>query len=320
MTHRRGNGLLADAYVPLILLAPSHADVMLEALRRSGIAAYAVPLDDDVLEPPGGDSGDLPTDHLYVDAEERPAAERVLGSELPELNGDGEPVSDLLAPRSESRPETDGDGGENGADQPPVGGDLLDGPPVNVDPDAEPATPSDEDEVWNDLVARFYDDGAETATERRGAAWPDAENLSTPEERDSPTVLGDILGRSRRGHDADTDDPKDQEARAAREDRENEESAAEAARQRAEEELEGHYEPPPPPPLLQGDRLGIAAWCGLLSGPVVLFGAAFLDITLPNWMMLLLVLAFLSSFVVLVLRMTDSRPPGDSGPDNGAVV
>ena len=42
MTQRRGNGLLADAYVPLILLAPSHADLMLEALRRSGIAAYAV--------------------------------------------------------------------------------------------------------------------------------------------------------------------------------------------------------------------------------------------------------------------------------------
>lgn len=68
MTQRRGNGLLADAYVPLILLAPSHADLMLEALRRSGIAAYAVPLDEDVLEPEGSQADDPPTDHLYVDA------------------------------------------------------------------------------------------------------------------------------------------------------------------------------------------------------------------------------------------------------------
>ena len=52
----------------------------------------------------------------------------------------------------------------------------------------------------------------------------------------------------------------------------------------------------------------------------MLFGSAFLGISLPNWIMLAAVVAFLTSFVVLVLRMTDSRPPGDNGPDNGAVV
>lgn len=319
MTQRRGNGLLAEAYVPLILLVPSHADLMLEALRRSGIAAYAIPLEEDVLEPSGSEADTPPTDHLYVDAEERPAAERVLGVELPEIGVQENGSTDLLAPRGEPLPDTDeeenggtGGGGDRAtaheATESPSGGDLLDGPPDNVDPDAEPVRPSDEDEVWNDLVARFYDEHEETSDQRRRVAWPDAENLSAPDEREDesgPSRIGDLLsGRSRK----ERDDVEDGEA------------AEEEARRRAEAEIEGHYEPPPPSPLIQGDRVGIAAWFGLLSAPVILFGAAFLSISLPNWLMLLLVLAFLGSFVVLVLRMTDNRPPGDDGPDNGAVV
>ncbi|MFD6952176.1 hypothetical protein A6A08_10130 [Nocardiopsis sp. TSRI0078] len=306
MTQRRGNGLLADAYVPLILLASSHADLMLEALRRSGIAAYAVPLDEDVLDPAGSQDDDPPTDHLYVDAEERAAAERVLGAELPELDGRPGTASDLLAPR-EPRPDADDEegGGPAASGAPasdaPVGGDLLDGPPANVDPDAAPAEPADEDEVWNDLVARFYDD-ADTPAERRRAAWPDAENLGAPDREGEASFGGDLLAGGPGEADAGRDD-EDEEAR-----------------RRAEAELEGHYEPPPPPPLLQGDRTGIAAWFGLLGAPVLVFGAAFLGITLPNWLMFAAVLVFLVSFVVLILRMTDSRPPGDSGPDNGAVV
>ncbi|CAL9576989.1 hypothetical protein SUDANB121_04982 [Nocardiopsis dassonvillei] len=285
MTERRGNGLLADAYVPLILLAPSHADLMLEALRRSGIAAYAVPLAEDVLEPPGGGEDDPPTDHLYVDADERVEAERVLGTELPELGV-------RSVPETEERRED----GESDRQDAAVGGDLLDGPPENVDPDAPPAQSSDEDEVWNDLVARFYDDDSPAP---RGARWPDAENVgpSAPRGGSETPALGDILAG-----DPDDDDEDEEALR------------------RAEDELEGHYEPPPPPPLLQGDRLGIAAWFGLLGGPVLVFGAAFLGLTLPNWLMFMAVVAFLAGFVILILRMTDGRPPGDSGPDNGAVV
>lgn len=296
MTQRRGNGLLADAYVPLILLAPSHADLMLEALRRSGIAAYAVPLEEDVLDPAGGQSDDPPTDHLYVDAEERTAAEHVLGAELPQLGGRAAP--DLLTPH-EPRPEGDEDG-PNGAPG-SSGGDLLDGPPANVDPDAAPARPANEDEVWNDLVARFYDD-ADTSAERRRAAWPDAENLSASDQREETSSGGDLLDGGPGVFDED------------------EEEAEDEARRRAEAELEGHYEPPPPPPLLQGDRVGIAAWFSVLGAPVLVFGAAFLGITLPGWSMFVAVVAFLVGFVVLIFRMTDSRPPGDNGPDNGAVV
>lgn len=296
MTQRRGNGLLADAYVPLILLAPSHADLMLEALRRSGIAAYAVPLEEDVLDPAGGRSDDPPTDHLYVDAEERTAAEQVLGVELPQLGGRATP--DLPAPH-EPRPEGDG-GGPPGISE-TLGGDLLDGPPADVGPDAAPAGSTNEDEVWNDLVARFYDD-ADASAERRRVAWPDAENLSASDRREETSPGGDLLDGGPDGFDEGEEDDEGE------------------ARRRAEAELEGHYEPPPPPPLLQGDRVGIAAWFGVLGAPALVFGAAFLGITLPGWSMFLAVVAFLVGFVVLLFRMTDSRPPGDNGPDNGAVV
>jgi hypothetical protein len=85
---RRGNGLTADAYVPLADLTPQLADAMLAALREAGIAAYAVPA-------PGETGGYLdvrlpeePTDRLYADASARAAAEEILEARLPELKQD----------------------------------------------------------------------------------------------------------------------------------------------------------------------------------------------------------------------------------------
>jgi hypothetical protein len=85
---RRGNGLTADAYVPLADLTPQLADAMLAALREAGIAAYAVPA-------PGETGGYLdvrlpeePTDRLYADADAKMAAEEILETRLPELRAD----------------------------------------------------------------------------------------------------------------------------------------------------------------------------------------------------------------------------------------
>lgn len=85
---RRGNGLTADAYVPLADLTPQLADAMLAALREAGIAAYAVPA-------PGELGGYLdvrlpeePTDRLYADASARAAAEEILEERLPELRAE----------------------------------------------------------------------------------------------------------------------------------------------------------------------------------------------------------------------------------------
>jgi hypothetical protein len=85
---RRGNGLTADAYVPLADLTPQLADAMLTALREAGIAAYAAPA-------PGEVGGYLdvrlpeePTDRLYADASAKKAAEDILEARLPSLRED----------------------------------------------------------------------------------------------------------------------------------------------------------------------------------------------------------------------------------------
>ncbi|GLU46070.1 hypothetical protein [Nocardiopsis ansamitocini] len=160
MTDRRGNGLLADTYVPLILLPPTLADTMLSALGRAGIAAYATPLDNDVLEPSEAPGDEPPTDHLYVDANERRAAEEVLRTELPDLEERQDPAGPAVvdvAPDEDKRQPS---------------------------PDASAAT--GDDAVWEDLVSRFY----ESAAPER--AWPDAENVSTdpPSAPDSEDTGG----------------------------------------------------------------------------------------------------------------------------------
>jgi hypothetical protein len=85
---RRGNGLTADAYVPVADLTPQLADAMLTALKEAGIAAYAIPA-------PGETGGYLdvrlpeePTDRLYADASAKAAAEEILQTHLPELRAD----------------------------------------------------------------------------------------------------------------------------------------------------------------------------------------------------------------------------------------
>jgi hypothetical protein len=85
---RRGNGLTADAYVPVADLTPQLADAMLTALKEAGIAAYAIPA-------PGETGGYLdvrlpeePTDRLYADASAKAAAEEILATHLPELRAD----------------------------------------------------------------------------------------------------------------------------------------------------------------------------------------------------------------------------------------
>src|SRR5699024_9447184 len=96
-------------------------------------------------------------------------------------------------------------------------GDLLDGPPDSVDPGGESG--SADDEVWKDLVARFYDEREDPADQRRRVAWPDAENLSASDEREDDSASsrsGDLLaGRSRRakavtGEAADADDAEEE--------------------------------------------------------------------------------------------------------------
>ncbi|WP_046471012.1 hypothetical protein [Allosalinactinospora lopnorensis] len=278
MTQRRGNGLLADAYVPLIMLAAPHADRMLDALRRSGIAAYAVPLEEDVLEPAASVLDEPPTDRLYVDATERAAAEGILRAELPEL----------------SERAIDGGGYETSEHAP-----LSDTGPM----ESMSAHGSKADDVWADLVARFYEDGNTPAE----MSWPDAENLSAREQREREDQAGEEA-RDSGGEDLRDEDSDSLVLRPSQPDG------------AGGSDHEDHYVPPPPPPLPRGDLVSRLSWGGLFGGPVLLLGSMLIGARLPGWLAFCAVAAFIAGFVVLVVRMSDHRPPGDNGPDNGAVV
>ncbi|MDA8368484.1 MAG: hypothetical protein M0026_01265 [Nocardiopsaceae bacterium] len=280
MTHRRGNGLLADTYVPLIVLPTAMADLMLETLRESGIAAYAVPLEDGVVETVSGEPEEPTADHLYVDADERRAAEQILREKLPDLEeytaeADGvEPAADA------EKADTAGAAG---------GGS------------ARAAATGDDDDVWADLVARFYNDTG--ASEQ--AVWPDAENLSSDERR-KYGAAGDPDGPTGGPVGPGGDDGIRPGGRVVR-------PAADGG------DDADHYIPPPPPPLPRGDLTSRLSWAGLFGGPVVLLGSMFLGVSPPGWLAFCAVAAFIAGFVVLVVRMGD-RPSGDNGPDDGAVV
>src|SRR5690606_39465210 len=81
--NRRGNGLSADAYAPLVDLAPHLADAMLAALGEAGVAAYAAPpsgtAPGEPVPPGPGPAGEPgagdPADRPDGDAEGEPAAE-----------------------------------------------------------------------------------------------------------------------------------------------------------------------------------------------------------------------------------------------------
>lgn len=292
MTHRRGNGLLADAYVPLILLPPAAADRMLEALGRAGIAAYAIRLDADAAEPaPGSASGATATDHLYVDERERDPAERVLRAELPDLGRD-EAADEPGGVAAPLRPVDASEGGD-GAD----GADGPDGPPDGA------ALPRNDDEVWADLVARFYEPGTGEGDEP--PSWPDAENVSP-----SP---GRTRGRTRSPETGDDED-EDPRGRADEDDEDTEPGHGD----RDAVDAEDHFVPPPPPPLPRGDLVGRLAWGGLFGGPAVLLLSMLMGVR-PGWLAFCAVAAFIAGFVVLVVRMGD-RASGDNGPDDGAIV
>jgi hypothetical protein len=100
MTRERGNGLGAGSFTPLLDVAPDQADVLLEALREQGIAAYAAPLPAPP-EPVRGRPDELSTapdrsavglHRVYVDSAAVLAARRLVAERLPDL-GAGVPGS-----------------------------------------------------------------------------------------------------------------------------------------------------------------------------------------------------------------------------------
>lgn len=177
MTHRRGNGLLADSYVPLASVSLMLADLLLEALREAGIAAYAVALDADETS---GSAAPAPqefpvqdseaTDRVYVDAEARQLAIQILRVELPgpvDSAGDAASAGPEVAGKAAAA-ESSAAVGANGVDA-----------------------------VWDDLVARFYEQ------RQPDVSWPDAENVSREPAPDPQVQVDDDDSTA-----ADSDEPQ----------------------------------------------------------------------------------------------------------------
>lgn len=80
-----------------------------------------------------------------------------------------------------------------------------------------------------------------------------------------------------------------------------------------------HYVPPPPPPLPKIDPVTKVAWLALLGGPLYLLVATAVGWTVSGLAAFIAVAAFIGGFAALVFRMGNGGP-GDSGPDDGAVV
>lgn len=331
--NRRGNGLSADAYAPLVDLAPHLADAMLAALGEAGVAAYAAsPSGTAPGEPvppgpvPAGEpvAGDA-LDRLYVDAEMKPTAEGILRAHLARLRD--------ASARGADPDRTETDLAETGLAAPR---DLTD--PRDLGDPREPADPRD--------GAESRDAGPRDAGPREGGAAREAETLDpadgrdagerpaaagagTPAERDEDAIWAEIVAGFDSGPEGDdvpwpdeenlrepAEPPREGDDRTGRLPRVRVIKPAEPPEHPPEEDEDGHFVPPPPPPLPSADPLTKGAWIALIGGPVYLLVTVILDWEVPGWAAFLAVAAFIGGFVTLVLRMGDE--PRD--PDDGAVV
>jgi hypothetical protein len=168
---RRANGLSADAYTPLIDLAPELADTMLTALREAGIAAYAA--DGEIAEPDGS------LDRLYVDATMEATAEGILHDHLARLREQRSGSANGPATGLPEVTGSDGTGSGTGA--------------ATVE--------RDEDAIWADIVASF-----DTAPEDGVTPWPDEENVDPEAEPEGHDREG-RLPSARLIKSADLDEP-----------------------------------------------------------------------------------------------------------------
>ena len=295
--NRRGNGLSADTYAPLVDLAPHLADAMLAALGEAGVAAYAASPSDlpelpDLADRPADPvAGDV-LDRLYVDVDMKPTAEGILRAHLARLRDASargpeadRTETDLADPRDTDPLSTADPLGTADPLNTTKAGDTGE---QSSGKDADPSAERDEEAIWAEIVAGF-----DAVPEGDEVPWPEEEDIREPD--DSPQEGDDSTGRLPR-------------ARVIK--------PAEPPEPSPAEDADGHYIPPPPPPLPSADPLTKGAWVALIGGPVYLLVTVILDWEVPGWAAFLAVAAFIGGFVTLVLRMGDE--PRD--PDDGAVV
>jgi hypothetical protein len=153
---------------------------------------------------------------------------------------------------------------------------------------------SDDEAIWRDLIARFdAPTPAEDGGDSGSVPWPDREDLAPAPSSTRARTLPPA--------ETATGGPRDWPAPAAPEDE--------------------HFVPPPPPPLPKVDSITKGAWLALFGGPAYLLIATALGWAIPGIAAFCAVAAFVGGFAILVLRMDDGPPRGDSGgSDDGAIV
>ncbi|MBM7788651.1 hypothetical protein [Tenggerimyces flavus] len=140
----RGNGLQAESYVAIASLDPSTADVVLEALRESGIAAYVEPTAASPTAAINLTQPVRPLERLFVDSGAEESAREILDRQLAELEELASPVPLPEAPSASA---------------------------------AAPAVERDEDRIWADIVAGFH---ADADPARDVHPWPAQEDVDEP--------------------------------------------------------------------------------------------------------------------------------------------
>lgn len=286
MSHRRGNGLLADSYAPLAAVSARRADRLLVALREVGIAAYALSMaldDGDLLADSGeatlqrDEARETAADRVYVDAEEHARAVAVFRDET------AQPLISL-------------DNSGDGPDSSEASGSSASDESGPQDAEGSPESGTE----WDDLVARFYED------DRDGGSWPDAENVSdagrTSDAAERGTGVAGLVFADRTLGSGPTESDPGSDAQG----RENPGD-------------EGHFIPPPPPPFPTGTPTSRLAWTGVLGGPALVLVMVMLGRTVPGWLLFCVLVGFIVGMVVLIVRMPD-RPPRRSDPDDGAIT
>lgn len=86
-----------------------------------------------------------------------------------------------------------------------------------------------------------------------------------------------------------------------------------------DDESADRYIPPPVPPLPALDPVAKGAWAALFGGPGYLFLATLFGWQVPGWAELAALIAFVTGFSLLVIRLGDG-PSRRDGPDQGAML
>lgn len=174
--------------------------------------------------------------------------------------------------------------------------------------------------AWRDLVARLVQPAAADAGQ---PPWPDTEDVP-PADADLPKRLDDrsrIIRPASSGPDA---------AGLAYPARFRESDCTDGAHpggdprswfasDAADGDDDEYYARPPAPPLPRLEPVTKGAWLALFGGPGYLFLATMLGWEVAGWAAFAAIAAFVTGFVILVIRLGDG-PSRRDDPDQGAVL